>query len=81
MNIFIDAFIGFCISVVINTITQDGHILSFFNRFDKYELISKPLWLCTICSSFWYTLIISNSLYSLPIAMFLAVIYNKYDNQ
>lgn len=85
MSIYDNAFIGLCIAITMNTITEDGYLLSFLNRFDKY-IIAKPLWLCVVCSSFWYTLLTvllftNHDLYqfcSIPISMTIAIIYAKY---
>jgi hypothetical protein len=82
MSLFVDAIIGFSISLVMQTITENGHILSFLNKFDKYEIISKPLWLCNICSSFWYTFLVvsinQTNYFSIPIAMSISILVNKY---
>jgi hypothetical protein len=83
MSLFADAIVGFSIALVMNTITNEGHILSFLNKFDKY-FFAKPLWLCNICSSFWYTLLVvsihHSNYFSIPIAMTLSILYNDRQN-
>lgn len=81
MSLFVDAIIGFSIALTMQEITNQGYILSFLNKFDKY-FFAKPLWLCNVCSSFWYTLLVvsinHSNYFSIPIAMALSILLNKY---